>query len=179
MYFYTNTAVSDVAGETNFFSSGDFKRFESGGGILSPKISKNSQEAKMLRENINTNTQEDNKAREKTDSSNLDHVLVKMIRLSDFINNVVATRRIPDFSSYLTPRAYTRRSPNVVMKLDIEGSEVDVAPDLFFAGSLQHLDAIMIEWHQFLFFNSTDAGVVARETADRVSLVNYIMVLGL
>ena len=41
-------------------------------------------------------------------------------------------------------------SPRVVMKLDIECSEVDVVPDLIFSGSLQHINIMMVEWHQRL-----------------------------
>ncbi len=34
------------------------------------------------------------------------------------------------------------------MKMDIEGSEVEVLPDLLFGGSLQHIDALMVEFHE-------------------------------
>ena len=40
--------------------------------------------------------------------------------------------------------------PNVVMKMDIEGSEVDVIPDLLFTGGLQFINNIMVEWHDRL-----------------------------
>ena len=33
------------------------------------------------------------------------------------------------------------------MKMDIEGSEVEVLPDLALTGALQHVDAVMTEWH--------------------------------
>ena len=33
------------------------------------------------------------------------------------------------------------------MKMDIEGSEVDVIPDLIFSGGLEHINRIMVEWH--------------------------------
>lgn len=33
------------------------------------------------------------------------------------------------------------------MKMDIEGSEVEVLPDLALRGALQHVDVIMTEWH--------------------------------
>ena len=36
------------------------------------------------------------------------------------------------------------------MKMDIEGSEVDVMPDLIFTGGLQYINAIMVEWHERL-----------------------------
>ena len=41
-------------------------------------------------------------------------------------------------------------APNVVMKMDIEGSEVDVIPDLLFTGGLQYINKIMVEWHERL-----------------------------
>ena len=177
MYFYTNTAVADVDGKTKFFSSGDFKHLESGGGIISPTISKNSQEAEMLLAKLNNNTRQNNKASENQKAVDHNPVLVKVVRLSDFINKVVATRRIPEASPLFSRYSVTQRSPNVVKKLDIEGSEVDVVPDLFFAGSLQHLDAMMIEWHQFLFLNSTTAGTFSREMADKVILAIYYLIL--
>ena len=40
--------------------------------------------------------------------------------------------------------------PKVVMKMDIEGSEIDVIPDLIFTGGLQYINHIMIEWHERL-----------------------------
>ena len=33
------------------------------------------------------------------------------------------------------------------MKMDIEGSEVDVMPDLILTGALQYINVIMVEWH--------------------------------
>ena len=34
--------------------------------------------------------------------------------------------------------------------MDIEGSEVDVIPDLIFTGGLQYINTIMVEWHERL-----------------------------
>ena len=34
--------------------------------------------------------------------------------------------------------------------MDVEGSEVDILSDLIFRGGLQHVNIIMIEWHQRL-----------------------------
>ena len=36
------------------------------------------------------------------------------------------------------------------MKLDIEGSEVEVVEDLIMQGSLQYLDVMMVEFHTWL-----------------------------
>ena len=32
--------------------------------------------------------------------------------------------------------------------MDIEGSEVDVMPDLIFTGGLQYINLLMVEWHE-------------------------------
>ena len=36
------------------------------------------------------------------------------------------------------------------MKLDIEGSEVEVMEDLIMQGSLQYLDVMMVEFHTWM-----------------------------
>ena len=36
------------------------------------------------------------------------------------------------------------------MKLDIEGSEVEVVEDLIMQGSLQYLDVMMVEFHTWM-----------------------------
>ena len=73
---------------------------------------------------------------EKLKSSN-----VTLLRLSEFLINVVRTRKIP--TKFYDPKF----PPKVVMKMDIEGSEIDVLPDLIFTGSLQYINRLMIEWH--------------------------------
>ena len=79
---------------------------------------------------------------------------VTLVRLSDFLKNVVGKRKLPTIASNLHP-------PNIVMKLDIEGSEVDVMPDLIFSGGLEHINTIMVEWHERL------EKLMARKTAQR------------
>ena len=79
--------------------------------------------------------------------------LVNLIKLSDFINDVVANRIVP-----LTPSDKSGKDikpPTVLMKIDIEGSELEVVSDLLFAGSLQHIDAAIIEWHQHIMKDFT------------------------
>ena len=34
--------------------------------------------------------------------------------------------------------------------MDIEGSEVDVMPDLLFTGELQYGNTLMLEWHEWM-----------------------------
>lgn len=62
---------------------------------------------------------------------------VTVIRLSSFLKDVVATRRIPQSSD----------PPRVVMKLDIEGAEREVVPDLVMSGALSGVDNIHFDWH--------------------------------
>ena len=41
-------------------------------------------------------------------------------------------------------------SSQVVMKIDIEGTELEVVPDLLISGALRSVNKIFIEWHQRL-----------------------------
>ena len=70
------------------------------------------------------------------------HKKVDLIRLNDFLKNVVNTRKLPIHPADSSP-------PRVVMKLDIEGSEVDVVSDLIFNGGFQYINSIMVEWHKW------------------------------
>ena len=79
--------------------------------------------------------------------------LVNVIRLSDFINNVVATRIIS--SSPDDEAEEGLKLPTVLMKIDIEGSELDVVSDLLLSGSFKHVDLAMIEWHHDLMKDFT------------------------
>ena len=40
--------------------------------------------------------------------------------------------------------------PRVLMKMDIEGSEIDVILDIIFTGGLQYGNKIITEWHERL-----------------------------
>ena len=143
---YTETAVSDHYGVTEFFSDNDFEHNEWGGSILGPNIM--TPIWKGNRNNTTTNNGVDNK-----NIKNVGKKLVNLLKLSDFINNVVATRKIYPLSS---SEKYDEnvKPPTVMMKLDIEGSEVDVVSDLLFSGSLKNLDVTMIEWHHDLMNHS-------------------------
>lgn len=122
--FMTETAVSDRNGTTKFYSDEAYNNMEWGGGILPPNIN-----------NIAVQPP-------KNDSKPKYHT-VRLIKLSDFLNDVVGNRRLPVAYSKLHP-------PKVIMKMDIEGSEVDVLPDVIFRGGLQHINILMIEWHERL-----------------------------
>ena len=59
-----------------------------------------------------------------------------MVRIAQYIKDVVATRAIPP-----------GRGPGaVVMKLDVEGGEVEIMADLIMSGALAHLDNIHVDW---------------------------------
>ena len=46
-----------------------------------------------------------------------------------------------------------KKAPTVLMKMDIEGSEVDVLPDLLWSGAISHIDTALIEFHERLSKN--------------------------
>ena len=121
---FTETAASDRQGTSRFYSDEAYSNMEWGGGILSPNINKVAVTAK--------------------DKKSGSFQEVQLIRLSDFLKNIVGTRKLPSFDNPSLP------SPNVVMKMDIEGSEVDVLPDVLYTGGLQFVNNLMIEWHDRL-----------------------------
>lgn len=122
----TETAVSDHTGTATFYrrisSNSDNHPINLGAGIHPPKI----------------NYFSDLYNQENTDKG---YTIAKLLRLSDFVKTVVNTRRLP-----IWPRS---TPPKVVMKMDIEGSEVEVVPDLIFSGALQYIDVMSVEWHGF------------------------------
>ena len=121
--FLTATAVSDHYGTTQFYSDGQPEKYEWGGGILPHSIIKDAHD----------NSTKDNYAK------------VNLVRLSDFLKVVVGKRRIPQPID-----TYKHKPPRVVMKVDIEGSEIEVIPDLLFSGGLEFVTVLMMEWHAFL-----------------------------
>ena len=121
--FLTETAVSDHYGTTEFYSDGEPEKYEWGGGILPHSVIKVAKD----------NSTEDNYAK------------VNLLRLSDFVKFIVGKRRIPKHLAISS-----HKPPTVVMKMDIEGSEIDVAPDLLFSGGLEFVNFLMVEWHAFL-----------------------------
>ena len=66
---------------------------------------------------------------------------VDLIRLGDFLKDIAGTTKLSNFTNNkLSP-------PNIDMKMDIEGSEVDVIPDLLYTGGIQFINKIIIEWY--------------------------------
>ena len=70
-----------------------------------------------------------------------------MIRLADYILKKVITRKLPASLNMDDMEL----KPNVVMKMDIEGSELEVLSDLVVTGALQHIDLALVEYHSKSF----------------------------
>ena len=63
-----------------------------------------------------------------------------MVRIAQYIKDVVATRAVPP-----------GRGPGaVVMKLDVEGRELEIMADLIMSGALAHLDNIHVDWESLV-----------------------------
>ena len=61
------------------------------------------------------------------------------MRIAEYINQVVATRQLPP-----------GRGPGaVLMKLDVEGLEVEIVSDLIMSGAIAHLDNVHADWEMF------------------------------
>ena len=121
--FLTETAVSDHYESAQFYSDGEYHKYEWGGGILPHALIRTA----------------------KDDSVNDNYAKVNVIRLSDFLKYVVGKRRIP-----VVDKKSSRKPPRVVMKIDIEGSEIETIPDILFSGGFEHINILMMEWHAFI-----------------------------
>ena len=69
---------------------------------------------------------------------------ITIVRIAEFINDVVGTRKLP-----------TKEPGAVVMKLDVEGLEIEILADLIHSGALRHLDNVHIDFHGFINDNYT------------------------
>lgn len=63
---------------------------------------------------------------------------VKAVRIAEYINKIVATRSIPENAN--------GKYAAVVMKLDVEGRELELLADLVMSGALEHLDNVHVDW---------------------------------
>ena len=115
------TGVSNRTGSGTFYSDGADAQNEWGGGILSPAVNNIALETKKALKPIS------------------------LVRLSQFLVHVVGKRKLPPSS----PEAQ-QRPPKVLMKMDIEGSEIDVLPDILFNGGLSVIHGLFIEFHRRL-----------------------------
>ena len=57
---------------------------------------------------------------------------VKLLHLSKYVNEIIGSRKA------------------VVMKMDIEGAEIEVITDLILSGSFQYVDSLHVEFHDWL-----------------------------
>jgi hypothetical protein len=96
--------------------------------------------------------------------------VTKMIRLADYILNKVVKRQLP---SSLSSNDLDRK-PNVIMKLDIEGSELEVMTDLVVTGALQHLDLAFVEYHPLSFDKDDVRTNYIKGLAKAVDTINFL-----
>jgi len=154
---FSKTAVSDQKGATTFFSDHDAKNLEWGGTIIDPSLKKYGQ--------VKTS-----KSEEKSDAKKQNDIL--LIRLADFINNVVGRRKLPG-----NVDEKILGKPSVIMKLDIEGSEVEVVEDLIMQGSLQYIDVMMVEFHTWMAKaeDRKKASTILQDVITKISLLSEYM----
>lgn len=66
-----------------------------------------------------------------------------MIRLSSFLLHTVGPRLLPR-----PPHGEAATPPRVLVKLDIEGLELEVVTDLIVSGAMSLVDKVLVEWHR-------------------------------
>ena len=130
----TKSAVSTKEGIATFYSDNDLENLEWGGSIIGILLNVPKNKSKTV-ESFSDPHVEEPKEVKSPESVNLVH-------LSKFIQDIISSRKLPQ----LDPQVYG--PPQVLMKLDIEGSEVEVIPDLILSESLQNIDVMMIEYHK-------------------------------
>jgi len=146
-HFLTQTGVSNHSGEGTFYSDGAMQMKEWGGGVLPPDVI--------------------------SEARNASAETITLLRLSDFLRNVVGKRQMPFDSNrdQVGP-------PKVLMKMDIEGSEIDVLPDVLFNGGLGAINGLMVEmkheWMQKIQARK-DAHKQLSEIFDKINLFSKNM----
>ena len=93
-----------------------------------------------------------------------------MMRLVDYIHHKVITRKLPSSLNIETMKL----KPNVIMKLDIEGSELEVITDLVVSGALQHIDLALVEYHSKSFYKSDFRNSAILGLEKTVDTLNYL-----
>ena len=133
----TKSAVSTKEGIATFYSDNDLENLEWGGSIIGKllNVPKIKYQTFFIFESFTDPHVEEQEEVKSPESVNLVH-------LSKFIQDIISSRKLPQ----LDPQVYG--PPQVLMKLDIEGSEVEVIPDLILSESLQSIDVMMIEYHK-------------------------------
>ena len=98
-----------------------------------------------------------------------------MLRLSDYILQKVITRKLP----FPLDNEKLEKNPSVVMKLDIEGSELEVLTDLLVTGCLQYIDLVTVEYHPKSFNDAIRPGLIRNLEKAIVTITNLSQRLGL
>ena len=142
--FFTETAVSNLNGNTSFYNGVSPDALDVGGGILSPSVHDG--------------------ALDPIEPSKYSPVTV--VRLADFLRTVVGVRKI----GKIDPEA----PPKVLMKMDIEGSEIEVMSDLIFSGSTQYVNVWMLEWHERMFQTHPERVEVSSKLRDLMQRLSYV-----
>ena len=63
------------------------------------------------------------------------------------------------------------KDDNIIVKMDIEGSEFDVFEVLIESGAIEYINKIYVEWHEHYFFNKEEMS--QRKQAILAKLSNY------
>jgi len=133
---WTQTAASNHEGRGEFISDNNFPMLELGGTIFDrSKVYGTKLDTESMQHFVRGRSVKDNENRIEGDN-------IQLIRLATFINEEVGQRQLPKNID-----EKTLGKPSVVMKLDIEGSEVEVIEDLIMQGSLQYIDVMLVEYH--------------------------------
>ena len=67
---------------------------------------------------------------------------IPVINLVDFISTSIKDRYIPE------PKYASDPPPTVIMKMDIEGEEIEILPSLIDSGVLCDINVLTVEWHK-------------------------------
>lgn len=94
----------------------------------------------------------------------------RMMRLADYILHKVTTRKLPRSIN----AEVLEQKPNVVMKLDIEGSELEVLTDLLVTGALQHIDLVTVEYHPKSFTSDDKRPAFIEGLEKAIDTITYL-----
>lgn len=96
--------------------------------------------------------------------------VARMMRLADYILHKVTTRKLPRSIN----AEVLEQKPNVVMKLDIEGSELEVLTDLLVTGALQHIDLVTVEYHPKSFTSDDKRPAFIEGLEKAIDTITYL-----
>jgi len=94
------------------------------------------------------------------------HPTIPVVGLPAFISKYVSHRTIPDKLYDSDP------PPTVVMKIDIDGEEIDIIPALIDSGVLCDINVLTVEWHDKLFIDKVNVRVLKSALIDDLRKLN-------